>query len=667
MKNNTQNCLQQSEEASLLGDPITFTSDGEVLSRRYEDRWDFSGVENRASGKKPIVSFRSINSIYRKSIQETLADLYFFLKDKNSQAPTSGQLHSWKVGMSHLATALKTTQWTEIDKRIGYRNFKAKLKQLKLSKSSLDNVVKALNKLFEIGVVKRIIDGRELLALKAHKPTKQHIAVPLGMYKRLLSRVISNVETYYPHRHEISRVMKDAYDIKEKIRNKEDVLNDGLGRPIISHSETSQEQRVYRAYKRLIKHNIPDFVIDLSGKQLGVIQNSCAIATMAFSGARVGELTSFNSKSYTTKKTECNKEISVLTGTTSKDSNGIPKTATWQTHPITKDALELAYDMMDSSRDYYKRKIETMLESGQFTVDHYQHAIREVESAFIPTARGKQKNTFVSQNMSHAFNELMKSFDIKATEEDVEEFNMLNPTREGTLKVGGYLPKLTPHDFRRTFAVFFKRYGFGTAASIKFQYKHANLNMSDYYANNADLMRMKDVLMDKDLLQLMQEEGIKLGIDVYDDIYNKSQHLSGEGGERIAKDKFEKLKSGHKIFMTLAEIEYCVRNGSIAVVQLPNGAYCTNANCERLCGMGLLSGAKSKCVHAVNTDKSAKEMARQRKRLIDKFNGLNTGDANWNSILVRIKQNIKELEIVLRKHEIKFEQFDDRVRGLINV
>ncbi|MFT2092104.1 hypothetical protein [Paraglaciecola sp. 2405UD69-4] len=660
MKINTENSLQN-------GDPITFTSNGKVLSRRYHDRWDFSGIENRASGKKPIVSFRAIDPIYRRKIQETLADLYFFLKNKNLQAPTSEQLQSWKLGMSHLAVALKTTQWTEIDKRIGFRNFKANLKQLKLSQNSLDNVVKVLNKFFEIGIVKRIIDGRELLAFKSPKPAKQHIAVPIGMYKRLLSCVISNVETYYTHRHEISRVMKEAYDIKGKIRNKEDVLNTGLGRPIISHSETSQEQRVYRAYKLLIKHNIPNFAIDLSGKQLGILQNSCAMTIMAFSGVRVGELTSFNAKSYELKETEVGKEISVLVGKTTKGNNGIPKTATWQTHPIAKDALELAYDMMDSSRDYYKRKIETMLESGQFTIDHYQHAISEVESAFIPTARGKQKITFVSQNMSHAFNELMKSFDIQALKEDVDEFNTLNPTREGTLKVGGHLPKLTPHDFRRTFAVFFKRYGFGTTAGIKFQYKHTNLNMSDYYANNADLIRMHDVLLDTDLLKIMQEEGIKLGVEIYDDIFNNSEHLSGGGGERIAQDKFKKLQAGHKVYMHTSEIEPLIRNGSLAVVQLPTGAYCTNSECERLCGMGLFAGAKRKCEHTVNTDKSAKVMAQQRKRDIDKFRGLNTGDTKWNSILARIKQNIKELEVVLREHEVPFEPFTDRVEGLINV
>lgn len=660
-------CVQQSEATNLFGDPITFTSEGNVLSRRYDEKWDFSGSEARANGNKSIVSFTQTNPKYRKAIQDTLADLYFFYKDRNVVAPTSIQLNTWKVGMKHLAAALKTTKWTELDTIREFNNFKIQLKQLNLSEATIYGVVNILNKLFEIGIVKLIVDGRTLVALKCPKRRTQHNAVPMGMYTRLLSCVISNVETYYPHRHEISRVMQEAYAIKKKVRNKEIVRDGGLGRPIISHSETSLEQRVYRANKSLIKHNIPDFVIKLNGHQLGVLQNSCAIAVQGFSGVRVGELNSFNAKSYQIKETDDGKKISVLRGMTSKGNDGIPKTATWQTHPIAKDALELAYDMTATLRDHYKSKIEFMFESGQFTLDHYQQALKEVESAFIPTTPGKQKTTFVSQNMARTFNELMKSFDIRATEVDVEEFDMLNPTRIGLLKVGGYLPNFSPHDLRRTFAVFFKRYGFGTAVGIKFQYKHTNLNMSDYYANNADLMRMHDVLLDTDLLQIMQEEGIKLGVEIYDDIYNNSQHLSGENGELIAQDKFKKMQAGHKVYMHRSEIESLVRNGSISVVQLPTGAYCTNPECERLCGMGLFAGAKRKCVHTVNTDKSAKIMAKQRKRDIDKFKGLNTGDPKWNSILVRIKQNIKELEVVLLKHEVRFEPFDDRVKGLINV
>ena len=180
-------------------------------------------------------------------------------------------------------------------------------------------------------------------------------------------------------------------------------------------------------------------------------------------------------------------------------------------------------------------------------------------------------------------------------------------------------------------------------------------------------MRMHDVLVDSDLLQLMEEEGVSLGVDIYHDIYNQSEHLSGIGGERIAQDKFKKMKAGHHVYMSRVEIESLVRNGSLSAVQLPTGGYCTNGECERICGMGLFIGEKKKCIHSVNTDKTAKEMARQRKRLISKFQGLNIGDTFMVSILVGIKQKIKEIELMLVQHEIKYVAFEDNVEGLINV
>ena len=185
--------------------------------------------------------------------------------------------------------------------------------------------------------------------------------------------------------------------------------------------------------------------------------------------------------------------------------------------------------------------------------------------------------------------------------------------------------------------------------------------------NNAELMKMHDVLLDEDLLKIMYDEGVNLGVDIYDDIYNGSEHLSGEGGERIAQDKFKKMKAGHEVYMSREEIELLVRNGSLAAIQLPTGGYCTNSDCERICGMGLFISEKKPCVHKVNTDKTAKELSRQRKRLIRQFQGLNTGDTLMNSILVGIKQKIKEVEKILVTHEIKYDVFEDKVRGLIDV
>tara|TARA_R110000737_G_scaffold31063_4_gene49610 strand:- start:3660 stop:5672 length:2013 start_codon:yes stop_codon:yes gene_type:complete len=665
-----QNHLQYTAEHPL-GEPISFTSDGEVNSRRYSELWDFSGVEARGYGKMSTVSFISTSPSYRKTIQDTLFGLYYFYKRKYAQAPTSIQLDSWKSGLQHIANILGSTEWTEIDTDQGFRSFKLKLKSMQLGIPTIQGkVVNVLNKLFEGGVVTRIVNGRVLAALGANKAAEQHIAVPIGMYQNLLSQVILKVETYHPHRESIARVQREADAIKARVRNGENLLIGHKGKSnsdVLSMGHGAIERRSQTARQKLIKHDIHDFNVGTITQELSVLKSSCAIVLLAFSGARVGEMVSFGKDSYDIIKTDSGKEISVLHGETSKGNDGKPLATTWQTHMIAKDALELVYDMTEPLRESYKVKIEVMLKNGELNFDQYQKAKKDVKSAFIPLKFGMQKRTFVSTAFSGEFNRLMKLFDIRATEKDVDEFDLLNPSREGTLKVGSYLPKLTPHDFRRSFAVFFKRYGFGNASGIKFQYKHHNINMSDYYAKNAELMSMHDVLMDKNLLQIMEEEGISLGVDIYDDIYNGSKNLSGVGGERIAQDKFKKMKTGHEVYMSRADIESLVRNGSLAIVQLPTGGYCTNSKCERICGMRLFIGEKKQCIHSVNTDKTAKEMARQRNRLIGKFQGLNSGDTMMNSILVGIKQKIKEIEIVLVKHEVKYDAFEDKVRGLINV
>lgn len=665
---NIPNQSQQVKDKKTLGKAVSFSSDGEIRSRHYEDEWDFSGSTVRANGKSSIVSFSKANPVYKRAIQDTLNDLLVFFKDRDQQTPTVTQLRAWKIGLQHIAKALASTDWCEIDSRQGLKRLKKGLKKMNLGRETIESsVINALNRLFESGVLENIIDGRALVALGKPKRARQHVAIPIGMYQKLLSRAISIVETYHPYRYEIARVTREAYEIKTQVESGINVLaeNKGVSSSVIfSDSKETAYARASRACNKIIKHDIPDFVFDFRGSQLGQLQNSCAIVLLAFSGVRVGEMVSFNMDSYSTKKTDKGKSISVLQGKKSKGEGGIAKAESWQTHPIAKDALELAYEMVEPLRDIYKVKIESLLETGEFDFDKSQHAMQELDSAFIPLFVMSQKHNFSSTGFAKKFNKLMKHFELKATQEDVEEFNLLNPSREGALKVGGYLPKLTPHDFRRTFAVFFKRYGFGTASGIKFQYKHENINMSDYYANNADLMQMNDVLMDSDLLQIMEEEGIKLGVDIYDEIYNGSEHLSGVGGERIAQDKFKRMKAGQDVYMKKSEIESLVRNGSLSVVNLPTGGYCTNSACERVCGMGLFIGEKKKCIHVVNTDRTAKEDARQRKRLINVFNGLNTGDSVWNSILVGIKQKIKEIESLLIKHEVKFDNFEGVIVGI---
>ncbi len=646
-----------SEISSSRGKAITYTSDGEPMSYHYDDKWSFVGTQQVAKSKYPIVSFKNTNPKFKREIQDTLYLLYNDYKDKEFIAPTYNQLKQWKLGLDIISLIINSTCWKTLNDKQEFLQFKNKLKEMKLGRSSIEGgVINVFNRLFNSELINLMVNGRELITLCSSKSVKQHIAVPTRMYTLLLKNCIKTIEAYHPYRHEISNVMEKAYKNQNKVKNESFMKSN-----ILSTTDDAIGFRL-RKLNSEIENCIPDFHIDMQGIQLGKIQSACLVVLIAFSGVRVGEALEFSSESYKEKEIGSGKKIAVLHGAMTKNNEGIPKKEIWQTHPIAKDALELAEFMTQFLRKIFSGKVQLQLDSGLINQDEYDKAMSEMKSAFIPLKVGTQKNRYVASGTDRKLNKMIQSLGIKATEDDVIDFNMLNPSREGDLKVNGFLPKFSAHDMRRTFAVFFKRYGFGTAAGIKFQYKHQNIQMSDYYACNAELARMNDVLMDVELINMMEEEGIRFGIDTYDEIYNQSKNLSGMEGLRIAKDK---LKAGFDIYMTRNEIERLVRKGDIAVVQLPTGGYCTNSSCERVCGTGLFIGEKNKCANSVQTDKTAKQLAKLRKRLIDQFRGLNDGDHLRNSILVGFKQKIKDIEITLSKHEIIYDKFEDKVKGII--
>ena len=333
--------------------------------------------------------------------------------------------------------------------------------------------------------------------------------------------------------------------------------------------------------KLAMTHNIPDFKVEFTGEWIVGMLVQCIMVCACFSGARIGEILSFNKDSYNIKNTT-NGEISIIQGLTTKGNNGEAEITTWQCHPIVKDALELAYDMTSFARDIFRNQVLELFNSAAITEDEYNRCLGVLELSFITPVVTKHCNhSYILPAISVKTNNFLSRLNFKATLTDVEEFNLLNETRVGQLKLNGTLPKLTPHDFRRSFAVFMKRYSLGNAQTIKFQYKHKNAQMSEYYQKNAELALMHDILLDKELIDLMEEEGIRMGIDAYDEIFNKSVHLSGVEGERIINDKIESMKAGRQVYMTRSEISSLVRNGTLSIVMLPTGGYCTNTKCER--------------------------------------------------------------------------------------
>ncbi|MEZ8087346.1 hypothetical protein [Vibrio sp. 1S139] len=626
----------------------------------HVEEWDFSPSHTVGVRYSLTVSFRATKPEYVDGIQDALYKVHHNYKDKNSSYLSVNMMDSLKYGLQHVTDCLGSTEWRNLEKNREWKFFLCHLKQKKLGSTSINKVLYALNKLTDSGELSAYVDSKKLIQCVSSHESKQRVALPHRLYQRILSRALEVVETYHPYRHDISNVMAEAYDIQKRVKSGEKLATDrrGYGRDELSMSPEGIEQRVTRNIKRIV-HDIPDFKVSLKGVALSEIMASCLIIVQGFSGVRLGEAMSFNANS-AGEITVNGKKVTVLKGETTKGYNAKPKVVTWQSHPVAKVALELAYDMMAFARKYYKEGVDEKERQGE-TSENINNMRKQLESAFlVPTTAKQASNNYIFSSWK-ALKKFIKNLDYKATIEDVEEFNMLNPTREGELKVGGTYSGLSSHDFRRTFAVFFVRYGFGTASGIKFQFKHENINMSGYYANNAELAQMNDLLMDEEILEDLKEAGIDLGVDFLDEIFNQSEHLSGAKGKVIMQDRMKKLEAGESIFMTRDEIEENIRRGNFHIMQLPSGAYCTNGSCDRVCGTLSFRAEVKECEHKVVTDKGAKMIAKQRDRLIAKFTNLNTGDPLKSSILNGLKQKIQVEELTLKAHEISYTPFNDEI------
>lgn len=627
----------------------------------YVDEWDFSTSHVVGVKYKLIISFRATNPDYINGIQDALYRFFHNYKLKNSRPPSVNACQNTLLMMQRVAECLGSTEWKSLNRNQTWRSFLRQLKQKKYSGESIRSVLTTLNRLTDCGELDFYVDATALAKCARSKIIKQHVAIPHRLYQQIVSSALDVVEKYHPYRHDISSVMESAYDIKKRVESGGKISNTGrgAGRAKLSMTPSAMNSRT-RAVLKNITHDIPDFKVELQGSELSKILCSCLIVVQAFSGVRIGEAVSFNNDSIDDKLVN-GKKVTILTGETTKGHNAQPTTVTWQSHFVVKEALQLAYDMMESTRELYRQGIDGKEALGINTSEAISHMRKQIDSAFLVANATRQDGNNYIFNPHKSLKKFIKNLHFKATIEDVKEFDMLNPTREGELKVGGTYTGLSSHDFRRTFAVFFVRHGFGTASGIKFQFKHQNINMSGYYANNAELARMNDLLMDEDILEELKEAGIDLGIDIFDEIYNESEHLSGAQGEKIMEERMKKLEAGESIFMTRAEIEENIRRGNFHIMQLPNGAYCTNGSCDRVCGSLSFRAELKRCEHELITDKSARKIAKQRGRLIAKFTNLNTGDPLKKSILTGLKQKIQVEELTLKTHEIPYEPFNDDI------
>ncbi|AWA99870.1 hypothetical protein CU052_11410 [Vibrio harveyi] len=652
----------------LINNPyVTYDSDGHGVSRVFEENWDF----HSSNQNKTNIGFEHIDDKYRQDIQSYLYALMQWQKD-NSNDNTHASVASfinYRNKLNTLAILCNNSNFSLLSNDREWSKCSKKLKGY-ASHSTCQSLASTINALNKAGLINRYVHKREYVKwVKKGSNTRQSMALPEVIHVRILKNVVEFVEYYHPYRHQISEAMAKAYEYQDEMVHSE--LKKFGVRQIDELTYNQFRALKLRISKKIRKwpevQAIPDFQVNRKGNWLGMLLKMCFICIGLFSAARHRELLSMNKNSYEVTPSG----ISQISGITTKGESGNRVFTTWNTAPVAKLALELAYDATQATRAYILNQVEVAYQNGQLTRDQYDYRLQDLSSAFIALEtpynyeklRVKKGFKFRVDGDGNDYTMNLKELNIIATAEDVEEFNLLNPNRVGELKVGGGLPRLAPHDLRRSFVVFMVKNRLGNALTVKYQLKHRNINMSNWYANYSELARTNQLLMDTELMDEFNKAFEAAAADAWDDIHNISETLSGAEGERIAKSKAERLAKGEKIVMSRSELLTLVRSGDKSIVLLPTGGYCTNRNCERLCS--LMDIVEAPCTHKIITDKAAKRLSRERDNLIASFRAINDmGDYANELILDARKKKIQSIEPTLVKHSIPFDNFNDEIKAV---
>lgn len=506
----------------------------------------------------------------------------------------------------------------------------AKSKHLKF-KTWKNNLI-FLSHLFNEKVITREIKNHEELASYlsvSGRTVSQAVCIPESIASAYYGEALRIIEAYYPYRNEIS----SCYD---------DYVSEYLESSKRYKSNISARRYALKNIKHLPENIGIQF--DYGGSWLSWLRGACYTVIAAFTGCRDGEIKSFDIDSYQEKK-YAGMTVPVLNGLDTKPNvGGVARRTAWVTIPSVKKAIELLWEAFSFAREKWREKADSIAH-----LDERNAFIEKVDSLFVtlPHMRGHRPDAG-KQSLAHSLHTFVKSVGYRATKNDVQEFDLLNPSRKGELKVGQML-KVHPHAFRRTFAVYLVRNKLASLLDIKYQFKHMNVAMTSWYANQANIASYVDMMIDKDLQDEIAGENQNYMTDVFYHIYNEAETLAGHEGKRI---KNLRAEGDTRIYLDKEEIRKQVQDGRLSIVEHPGG-YCTNPDCDRICDM-------TTCQYKIVTKDKAKTLVNIRDKLIVKYADIESLGLDMPNLTSRLFYEIKAIERVLAEHHLEYVAFNKK-------
>jgi len=363
---------------------VTFNSGGQGVSRVFDLTWDFHVKKQNATE----INFGFIDEKHRQNIQSYLYAVIEWQKKHSSSGEHGavGTLLGYRKHLNAIATRWGNSDFSLLSNEREWKQCSKKLEGYG-AKATCSGLALTVNILSKAELISRYVSQKEYVKWieNGADGDGQAIALPDAIYASILKPTIEFVETCYPYRHQISDIMVKVYAYQD------DMLQVELDTLSLNHiDEMTVNQRaafirrlnvkIYRwAEVRELQKALPCFKVYRQGHWLVALLKKCFICVGLFSAARQNELMTMNKDSYSVTQSGVPK----VSGFTTKKEHGNKIYTTWNTAPISKMALGLAYDATEATRQYALNQVEQGFQSGQLTKDQYDNKAQDLNSAFI--------------------------------------------------------------------------------------------------------------------------------------------------------------------------------------------------------------------------------------------------------------------------------------------
>ncbi|MCY1700927.1 hypothetical protein OVA10_23170 [Lelliottia sp. SL45] len=649
--------LHNDGRSSLNDIIVSYDPDSRPLSYFLDDIWDFRAYVLTRSGNSQGVAvwnWGRIPESFRKTVRH-LMYTHLFEKRRTSSEGISGvsaRFNAWSA-LSQLCIQCGIPVMSALGDSGMQQKLMDAISARKLTVTRVKHLLAGLTLAHRYGFVHFPLKNVTLLAEKLAdkgKISQQTLAIPQPLAVQIYSHAIHRLEAWHSSRNDLALLFSEYLSLVEQKRPKP-VSNTLLRYELFLSTLSKQANYIYAPSDTLTV-----FYNDILA--------ACGTVIGAVSGMRNGEWYELEAGSYH-EQTFKGITHSLLTGKTSKYSQGIPVRHAWVTAPVARVATELLAVVTEPRRKRLRIESDVLRRSDR------HNAAKKLEehgkSLFLALGARGGNIVLTKSSIKNALDRLVATAPAKdgssgafLREEHLPEFKALNKQLN---KLDIPLNKLWPiatHQFRRTFAVFLLRNNFGSFLQVKQQFAHTNLSMSVWYGRNAEVAKTFDMEQDPEIQSELAEMNMLLMTDIADKIYLTDEPVSGTAGTLIRKQ----IAQGNIVFHNREEIEAAIRKGELSIVD--NGhSLCLNPGCERLeCTMDPLLNPVL-CSHDVMLYQHALLRADLRERLIARHSNAVRQNLNQPNILSKTLVGIRACEKVMADHGIQFEPYN--LKSSINI